>query len=367
MRKGIVGLIVVVVIVVIAAGAYVATLSPAPKPTPTPTTTTTPTPTTTTTTTPQKQLKVAWVCDTPTAFSHGWELSQYESLLRMKTKYNYIFEFTEGVSYPDGDRVGRSYVDRGYNVILYSSWYPDAIRAVARDYPNVTVLGAGGGTELNVLYPPPAKVPPNVGHYDSYLHESAYLNGYLAGKMTKTNIIGMVGQYPVNNANRYYNGFIQGAKDANENVKIKMTWLFTWFDPPKAKEAAISLIEIGADIIYSDAGGSIQGAESKGVLFITTTLERPDITAAPSVLLSSNNWIEDPAFDLIISGAINGNFEAREYYYGMRDGGSVFKIHLPDKVPSDVMSQVNELKSRIMAGTLVIEPIIAQPDTYWKL
>lgn len=313
----------------------------------------------------------------PTVMSHSWDVAQYEPMLRLKEKYDLIYEFTEGVTVPEGERVGRSYAERGFDIIMFTSWYPDAIKAIARDYPDIVVLGAGGGTELHVLYPPPEEIPPNVGHYDSYLHESAYLCGYLAGKMTETNIIGIVGQYPVLNANRYFNGFIQGVYDAfggipwgerrNPNVDVKITWIFTWYDPPKGREAAISLIEAGADIIFSDAAGASTGAAEKGVYFIASQLERPDIDWAPEVVLASSNWILDPIFEEIIVSVMEDRFEAKEYYAGMAGGGAKFKINLPEAVPPGVVDELKVLEERILNGELVIQPIITQPEAHWGL
>ncbi len=359
--------IIVVIVIIVAAAAYIGTQPAAPSTTTAPTTTTPKTTTTTTTTTAEEPLKVAAIHLHPTIVATEWDISQNLSMLRMKDKYNFTFDFTEGVGVTDGERVGRSYADKDYDIIFLTNWYPDAIKAIADDFPDVVVLGAGGGTELHVLYPPPEDIPPNVGHYDSFMHESAYLAGYLAANVTETNILGIVGQYPVINANRYYNGFIQGAKDANPDVEIKLTWVFTWFDPPKTKEAAIALVEGGADFIFSDATGAWEGANEQGVYYVPAQQDRPAIEFAPDVVIASSNWNLDPALDDVITGVQEGKFEAREYMYGLADGGVTFKLHLPDKVPSDVLSELNVLEKRIINGELVITPVIAAPDEYWGL
>lgn len=362
---------IVVIVVVIAAAAYLGT-QPAAPPTTTPTTAapTAATATATATTTeiiPVEKLKVALVIDAPTITSHSWYIAQYDGLLVAQEKYDFELEYTEGAAVAEGERVGRSYADRGFDVLFYGSWYPDSIKAIAEDFQDVVVMGAGGGTELHVIYPPPEQVPPNVGHYDSYLHEAAYLCGYLAGKMTETDSLGMVGQYPVANANRYYNGFVQGAKDANPDVEINMTWIFSWYDPATAKEGAIALIEGGADFIFSDASGAWEGAIDKGVYYMNGQLEHPATTVAPEVTIASINWILTKQFDEVISSVIDGTFQAKEYFLGMADGGSEFRLHLPDEVPSDILSEVIELEDRIINGELVIDPVIIDPIDYWRL
>lgn len=285
--------------------------------------------------------------------------------MRLQKKYDFQFEFSEDVTVTDCERVARSYAERGFDIIFYATWYPDAIKAIAKSYPKVVGLGAGGGTELHILYPPPEKVPANVGHYDSYLHESSYLCGYLAGKMTKTNIIGVSGGYPVINANRYFNGFIQGAKDANPNVKIKFSFLFTWYDPPKFKETALAQIEAGADIIMCDLQGAESAANERGVYYFELVLGELMEGLIPKVLVASGSWVLDQTFEDVITGVLNGKFEAKEYLYGLAQGGAEFKVYLPDKVPSDILNEVKEIERRILAGELIIAPNITDPVKYW--
>lgn len=356
----------VVLVIVVAIGAVVYYSATTTTPTST-TTTTTSTSTTATTTTTEKQLKVAAIVIDPTVYSNSWPTANHEALLNLKEKYNLIYEYTEGVTTPDGERVGRSYAERGFDMIIYTSWYPDAVKAIARDYPNVAVIAVGGGTELSVMYPPPGTVPPNVGHTDTYLQGSAYLCGYLAGKMTQTGVLGIVDQYPVLNANRKINGFIQGARDANANVQIKLTWVYSWFDPVAAKEGAIALIESGADFIFGDAPGSWEGAEERHVWYMPIQYERPTLDIVPDIQIASSGWNPEPAYDAMISGVLAGDFKAMEYVYGMPEGGAQFKIHLPDEVPPNILSEVQGIQDRIMNRELVISQNDAIPEDYWKL
>ncbi len=371
MRKEI---IVVFVVVVVAIGAYVATLLPSapvtPTSTQTSTTTPTSTPTSTTTPTPPK-LKIAVIYTSPLQ-GETWNLPLDSALKKATQKYGLDpYNYTESVAPPDADRIARTYISDGFKLIFLHSWFPDTAKMIGKEFPDVVALPAGGGCELTVMYPPPTPVPPNIGHYDTYLQESAYLAGIVAGKMTKTNKIGLVGGFPVANANRYFNGFIQGAKEANENVQVQMTWILSWSDPPKAKEAAEALIEWGADFIASDR---LPGPESateaaqdagKNIYCVQINYNSPEL--APKSLIMGVPWILDKTMDDIVSSVIAGKFVSKEYVYGLAQSGTDFIINLKDKVPADVQNLVGVLKQEIIEGKLVITPNNNNPEQVWGI
>ena len=106
---------------------------------------------------------------------------------------------------------------------------------VAADYPDIAfVFGSGGG---------PAE--PNFSVFDNWIHEPAYLAGMIAGGVTESNVLGVVGGYPVPEVNRIVNAFIAGAQETNEDVDVKVTFLNSWFDPAAAKEAALAQVGCG--------------------------------------------------------------------------------------------------------------------------
>ena len=130
----------------------------------------------------------------------------------------------------------------------------EAVRAVAADYPDIPfVFGSGGG---------PAE--PNFSVFDNWIHEPAYLAGWLAGGLTKSNTIGVVAGYPVPEVNRITNAFIEGAQAKNPEVEVKVTFINSWFDPATAKEAALAQIGAGADVLYAERAGVIEAAEGEG-------------------------------------------------------------------------------------------------------
>ena len=127
------------------------------------------------------------------------------------------------------------------------------MRRVAADFPEIAfVFGSGGG---------PAE--PNMAVFDNWIHEPAYLCGMLAGGMTKTNVIGVVGAMPVPEVNRIVNAFKAGVKEVNPDAEVMVTFINSWFDPAAAKEAALAQIDAGADVLFAERFGVIEAAARK--------------------------------------------------------------------------------------------------------
>src|SRR5207249_8490668 len=123
--------------------------------------------------------------------------------------------------------------------------------------------------------------------------------GIIAGKMTKTNVIGTVAAFPYPNVNLYLNGYVAGAKSVNPNVKVKSTYLGSWYDPPKATQAANAEIAAGADFIYAESAGTIQAVRSHdGVYAFGHYVDQNSL--APSSVPTSDVSVWDPAIKVLI-------------------------------------------------------------------
>jgi len=175
-----------------------------------------------------EMLKVAAVFETP--IEEPWVNQIHVALLKAKKELGIEYTWSESVKSADFARVMREYAEKGYQLITGDSFGAERIaRRVARDYPKTAfVFGSGIG---------PAE--PNFGVFDNWIHEPAYLSGMIAGKMTKSNIIGVVAAMPIPEINRLSNAFYAGAKEVNPDVKCKFSFIGSFFDPPKAKEAAL--------------------------------------------------------------------------------------------------------------------------------
>ncbi len=180
------------------------------------------------------------------------------------------YTFTDDIGYAgDMERVLRETADQDQPDIIFGDAFgnEEAARAVAADYPEIAfVFGSGGG---------PAE--PNFSVFDNWIHEPAYLAGMLAGGVTESNVIGVVGGYPVPEVNRIVNAFIAGAQETNSEVDVKVTFLNSWFDPAAAKEAALAQIGAGADVLYAERFGVIEAAQENDLVAIGNMSDQKEL------------------------------------------------------------------------------------------
>ena len=200
------------------------------------------------------KLKVAAVFETP--IEEPWVNQIHVALLQAKKELGIEYAWSESVTAADFARVLRGYAEDGYDLIIGDSFGTERItRRVAKDYPKVAfTFGSGIG---------PAE--PNFAVFDNWIHEPAYLAGMIAGKLTKSNTIGTVAAMAIPEVNRLSNAFCAGAKEVNKAVKCKFSFIGSFFDPPKAKEAAIAQIEAVVDVIYAWRLGVLAAAKARAL------------------------------------------------------------------------------------------------------
>jgi basic membrane protein A len=213
--------------------------------------------------------------------------------------------------------VMREYAEAGNDLIVGEVFGVErAARQVAEAYPDTAFLmGSSFGPSQ-----------PNFSVFDNFIHEPSYLTGMIAGKATKSNIIGMVGGYAIPEVNRLMNAFMEGALSTNPDVKFSVTFIGSWYDPPKAKEAAFAMIDAGADVMYAERFGVSDAAKERGVKAIGNVID----TSAdyPGTILASALWHMEPTIDRAIAAVIEGKFEPADYgqYSYMAYGGGSFVV-----------------------------------------
>ncbi|MEQ1804576.1 MAG: BMP family protein, partial [Burkholderiaceae bacterium] len=184
----------------------------------------------------QAKLKVAGIYTVP--FEQQWVSRIHKALNAAAARGEIEYKASENVANADYERVMREYATGGNTLIVGEVFGVEAAgRKVAKDFPKVAFLMGSSGK--------PAA--PNFAVFDNYIQEPAYLSGMVAGGMTKSNRIGMVGGFPIPEVNRLMNAFMAGAKEVNPKVEFTVSFINSWFDPPKAKEAAIAMMDKGAD------------------------------------------------------------------------------------------------------------------------
>ena len=253
----------------------------------------------------------------------------------------------------DAERVLNSMAKTGkYDIIWAHSAYADAVEKLHEKYPEILWVFAGSGNHA---------VGGNAYWADCYVNEPAYLLGIIAGMMTESNVLGAVGGYPYPNVNLPINAWLEGARSVNPDVKIKMSYIESWFDFPKAKEAALAQISAGADFIYAERYGPFVACKEKGKYAFGHFVDQHDM--APEVVVCSTITRWDPAIKVIINEwwgyKTNGTlYDApmERVVFSMKEGGGdIAPFHSFDsKIPQKVKDAVKEARGRIMDGTLKV-------------
>jgi basic membrane lipoprotein Med (substrate-binding protein (PBP1-ABC) superfamily) len=157
------------------------------------------------------------------------------------------------------------------------------------------------------------------------------------------------------------NAFVKGAKDVNPDVEVKVTYIESWYDPPKAKETALAQISAGADVIYADRFGPFEACKEKGVFAFGQYVDQHDMATDVVVSSTLNQW--DPCVRYVIDDwfahkayGTPYNAPAKEISFNMREGGcDIAPYHgLADKVPQAVKDAVAKARADILAGTLTV-------------
>ena len=291
----------------------------------------------------EEKIKVIGIYATP--IEEPWDGAIHQALLKAKDELGVDYQWVESVGYSDFERVLREYADKGPDIIMGDAFgNEESARRVAKDYPKIAfAFGSGGG---------PAD--PNFAVFDDWIHEPAYLCDVIAGKITKSNIIGVVGGYPVPEVNRIVNAFVSGVKEVNAKAKIKVTFIGSWFDPPKAKEAAIAQIESGADVMFGERYGVIDACKEKGVPVFGNVLDQSEL--APDSVITGPVWNMWPTVQYVVESVKNKSFTAvdlKDWSMMTKGGAYLAPYHNWDtKLAQDVKDLVEKKKNEIIEGLL---------------
>jgi basic membrane lipoprotein Med (substrate-binding protein (PBP1-ABC) superfamily) len=267
------------------------------------------------------------------------------------------YAFTENTSNTDYERVMREYAEAGSRLIVGEAFgVEQAARAVALDYPDVAFLM---GSSL-----PPDGDYPNFAVFDNYIQDASYLTGIIAGAMSQTGKIGVVGGFPIPEVNRLINAFMAGARETKLEASFQVAFIGSWFDPPKAKETAFAQIEAGADVMYAERFGVSDAAQERGVLAIGNVIDTQ--AEYPETVVASALWHFEPTLDAAIAAVADGSFEAADYgiYSLMKNGGcSLAPLGtFEGKVPSEAMALVANREAEIKGGSISVEVDDSEPS-----
>jgi basic membrane protein A and related proteins len=305
----------------------------------------------------QTKIKVAAIYTVP--FEQQWVSRLHKALKAAEARGEIEYKATENVANADYERVMREYATAGNQLIVGEAFAVEAAaRKVAKDFPKVSfLLGSSGKVQA-----------PNLAVFDNYIQEPAYLSGMVAGGMTKTNKIGMVGGFPIPEVNRLMNAFMAGAKETNPKVEFSVSFINSWFDPPKAKEAAFAMIDKGADVMYAERFGVSDAAKEKGKLAIGNVINTQD--KYPDTVVASALWHMEPSIDRALKLVKDGKFTAEDYgpYSMMKHKGSELAPlgTFEKKVPAEIVAKVKAKEQAILDGKYSVKVDDSQPKSNAK-
>jgi basic membrane protein A len=305
----------------------------------------------------QAKLKVAGIYTVP--FEQQWAGRLHTALKAAEARGEIEYKASENVSNADYERVMREYANGGSTLIVGEAFAVEsAARKVAKDFPKVSFLMGSSGKP----------VTPNFSVFDNYIQEPAYLSGLIAGGMTKTHKIGLVGGFPIPEVNRLMNAFMAGAKESNPKVEFSVSFINSWFDPPKAKEAAFAMIDKGADVLYAERFGVSDAAMEKGKLAIGNVINTQ--AQYPDTVVASALWHFEPSADRAIKLAKEGKFTAEDYgpYSMMKHKGSSLAPlgTFEKKVPAEIITKVKAREKDIFDGKFTVKVDDSQPKSTAK-
>ncbi len=301
-------------------------------------------------------IKVAGIYTQP--IQQKWDARLHLALDAAAKAGDIEYVFSEKVANTDYVRVLREYAESGVNLIVGEAFgISKEARQVAEDYPGVSFL-------MGDPFKPHGS---NFSVFDNYIHEPCYLMGMIAGSMTKTDKIGMVGGYPIGEVNRLFHAFMAGARATNSKVEFKVNFIGSWYDPPKAKEAAFAQIETGVDILYAERAGVVDAAREKGILAFGNVNDMNKEENGTDVVVTSALWHMESAINNAIADVKAGTFKAEDYkeWTMMAKGGASLAPYyeFDSKISSDIKAKVAKTQADIMSGSFTVVINDEQPKS----
>ena len=282
------------------------------------------------------------------SFAHDNGRKALEKEFGDKIKTTFVESVPESA---DAERVFRDFVGQGNKLIFGTTFgYMEPMLKVAADSKDVKFEHATG-----------YKTAENMRTYDSRTYEGAYMAGIIAGAMTKSNTLGVVGSVPIPEVLRNINSFTLGAQSVNPKITTKVVWVNEWFSPPKETEAATTLINGGADVLFqnTDSPAVLKTAQEKGKRAFGWD---SDMTAyGPKAHLASAviNW--GPYYIKTTKDALDGKWATGQSWWGVKEG-AIDIVSIAEDVPADIKTKVETVKAGLKDGSFSIwkGPIVGQ-------
>lgn len=302
----------------------------------------------------EKELKIGFVYVSPIGdggWSYAHDLARQELKKMPGISTSYVESVPEG---PDSERVMLQMARKKYDLIFATSFgYMDPMLKVAGQFPDTTFMHCSG-----------FKTATNMGNYFGRVYQARYLTGMVAGSMSKSGVIGYVASFPIPEVIRGVNAFTLGVQSVRPDASVRVVWTKTWYDPVKEKEAAKSLLDVGADVLtqHQDSPAPQEAAQEKGVYSIGYNTDMAKF--APKAHLTAATWNWVPYYEKLIAEVRGGTWTARSDWPGMAEGVVDIAPFGP-MVPKEVQDKVLTKKAAIIEGKekIFVGPIKDQSGT----
>jgi simple sugar transport system substrate-binding protein len=299
----------------------------------------------------------------------GWNQQGVDSLRRAAQKFRADFSFSENLGYGETPiRAVEDYVRRGVHLIVaHAGGYRTAVKEIAARQPansKFLIVASEVGEER-----PEDLKPGLMATYSFEAAEAGYVAGYLAGLVTKSNVVGIVQSVESDTYwLRQSGGFAQGVKDANANAKLLFTVVGDYEEAVKAKEFTLAQIGLGADVIFGLGDGAsfgmMEACSEKGVWFIDVIGDKRAIDKA-GILLTSVLWDFTPAYEQALADIYNGTFGTTNYEISFFNG-AIDLLRINPKIPADIRSKVAEVSDSVRSGQWKVKKTVT-PDEFYRL
>jgi len=289
-----------------------------------------------------EKLKIGFIYVGPVgdfgwSYQHDVARKALEKALGDKVETTYLENVSEG---PDAERATEQLARAGNKLVFTTSFgFMEPTLKVAKKYPNVMFEHATG-----------FKRAPNMATYSGRFYEGRYIQGVIAAKMSKKGVLGYIGAFPIPEVISGINATILGAQSINPNIKVKIIWANTWFDPGKEADAAKALVDQGADVLmqHTDSPAAMQIAGQRGILAFGQDSDM--IKFGPKSQLTSivDDWA--PYYEARAKAMLDGKWTSQDTWGGLKSGMVVMAPYT--NMPDDVKALAQKTEAAIKDGSL---------------
>jgi simple sugar transport system substrate-binding protein len=290
-------------------------------------------------------LKVAFAYVGPVGDA-GWTFAHDRGRKALEAEFpgKVVTSFVENVpEAADAERVIRDMVSQGNTLIFGTTFgYMEPMLKVAADAKGVRLEHATG-----------YKTSENLRTYDSRTYEGAYMAGVIAGKMTKTNTLGVVASIPIPEVIRNIDSFTLGAQSQNPKVKTKVVWINKWFDPPKESEGAQALLNQGADVLFqnTDSSAVLQTAEKAGKFAFGWDSDMSKYGPKAHLASAIIDW--SPYYKKAVKDALEGTWKTGSAWWGVKEG-AIDLVSVSEQVPAETKALIDTVKAGLKNGSFTV-------------